>query len=201
MTHKERSFGYFADVYKKIDPNEIAARTKLLFNGQSFSLSIMGKTYRAPHPEFKLEVEEGGEIQNGYEKILFLRFLCEGKYTAPSGKQLSYREIPWGNLYYPNFEGRCIKRLAQSFGNDIAVFSKSMETTPGLKAEKLAQGDAGYRFEFLSGLYMSFILWAGDDEFPPSAQILFDDNFPAAFTAEDLAVAAGTAIDHLKTRV
>ena len=200
MTHKERSFDHFIEAYNKLDPDEIAARTKLDFNGKSFSLRIMGKNYDAPYPEFKLEDEEGGEITSGYEKILFLRFLCEGKYTSPSGKQLSYREIPWGDLYYPNFEGRCIKRLAQSFGNNIPVFTKIMENSRGLKAQKLTQGDSGYRFEFLNGLYMSFILWAGDDEFPPSAQILFDDNFPAAFSAEDLAVAAGAAIDHLKTR-
>ena len=45
---------------------------------------------------------------------------------------------------------------------------------------------------------MSFLLWAGDEDFPPSAQILFDDNFPAAFTAEDLAAACGAAVDRLK---
>jgi hypothetical protein len=69
-----------------------------------------------------------------------------------------------------------------------------------LNAEPLPQGDAGYRFEFLNGLYLSIILWAGDDEFPPSAQILFDDNFVFAFTAEDLAAVGEVVIDRLKRR-
>jgi hypothetical protein len=68
---------------------------------------------------------------------------------------------------------------------------------PGLKFEKLDKSDAGYRFEFMSGLYMSFLLWEGDDEFPASAQILFDDNFPHAFTAEDIAVVGDVAISRL----
>jgi hypothetical protein len=45
---------------------------------------------------------------------------------------------------------------------------------------------------------MSVLLWAGDEEFPPGAQILFDDNFVFAFTAEDLAALGEVALDRLK---
>jgi hypothetical protein len=130
--------------------------------------------------------------------ILILRYLCEGKYSGETGRRLSYNEVPWGPVYYRNFDGRCLKRLAYGFGKDIARFKAIIEGAPGLKAEKLPQGDAGYRLEFLSGLYISLILYAEDDEFPPSAQILFDDNFVSAFTAEDLAVVGEVLIDKLK---
>ena len=36
-------------------------------------------------------------------------------------------------------------------------------------------------------LYVRFILWEGDEEFPASSQVLFSSNFPAAFGAYDLA--------------
>jgi hypothetical protein len=79
-----------------------------------------------------------------------------------------------------------------------------METSPALKVERLDKGDAAthaaYRFEFMSGLFMQVYVWAGDDEFPPSAQMLFDDNFPSAFTAEDIAVIADVVIDFFKRR-
>jgi hypothetical protein len=198
MTHEQRSLDHFLDIYKTLDPAEIAHRCGLPFDGEAFSLRIMGKSYRACFPVFELRESGGGTLERGYEKILFLRYLCGGKYTPPSDKRLSYREIPWGEVYYRNFEGRCIRRLAMTFGNKIESFRKIMEGTPGLRAENLAEGDAGYRFEFSSGFYMSFLVWTADDEFPPSAQILFDNNFPAAFTAEDIAVACGVAVDHLK---
>jgi hypothetical protein len=120
------------------------------------------------------------------------------------GKQLSYREIPWGNVYYRNFEGRGLLRFAYAFGNNIEGLIRVMETSPALKAERLDKGDAsahaGYRFEFMSGLFMQVYVWAGDDEFPPSAQMLFDDNFPSAFTAEDIAVIADVVIDFFRRR-
>ena len=42
------------------------------------------------------------------------------------------------------------------------------------------------------------ILWEGDDEFPPSSQILFSDNFPVSFQAEDMAVMGDVIIGALK---
>ena len=51
----------------------------------------------------------------------------------------------------------------------------------------------------MKGLFVRLILCAGDDEFTPSAQILFSDNFPAAITqGEDMAVVGDVTIDMLK---
>ena len=65
-------------------------------------------------------------------------------------------------------------------------------------ATPVKMGDIAYSFEVLDGFSMIFILWEGDDEFEPSAQILFSDNFPVAFRAEDLAVAGDISITNLK---
>jgi hypothetical protein len=131
------------------------------------------------------------------EHILILRYLCEGRYVPAAGNQLSYNDVPWGTVYYRNFEGRCLKRLAYGFGPDLPGFRAVMEG-PVIRGEKRPQGDAGYHFEFLNGLSLSVMLWAADEEFPPSAQILFDDNFPAAFTAEDMAVVGEIMLERLK---
>jgi hypothetical protein len=201
---KDRKTGvplaHYRGIYKTLDPGEIARRCALPFypGVSAFGLRIMGREYLAAFPDFALRDGSGAEVENAVEKILFLRYLCEGKYVPSGGKQLSYHEIPWGPVYYSNFLGRCINRFASRFGRNPAVFRRIMEETGELRAEPLTQGDAGYRFEFLNGLFMSLILWAGDEEFPPSAQILFDDNVVFAFTAEDLAALGEVVIDRLK---
>jgi len=199
---------YYEAVYQKLDPGEIAQRCNLEFNRETsrFSLRVLGTEYGVPHPEFALLNQDGKEETDSgtdpagdpYEKILFLRYLCEGKYFPQQGKRLSYNEIPWGSVYYKNFEGRCLKRCARVFGKDIKKFVEVVENNPNLRAEALNIGDASYRLEFINGLYISIILWGADDEFPPSAQLLFDDNFVFAFTAEDLAVASEVLTDRLK---
>jgi hypothetical protein len=206
QSHEQRSVEHFKGLYRTLDPEKTAVRTALHFenaasgDGGFFHLRIMGIEYTAAFPEFSLKDPAGNEVQKGWKNILFLRYLCEGKHVPAGGKQLSYREIPWGNVYYHNFEGRCLRRFAHTAGADIEGFKRVMETSPGLKAERIEKSDAGYRFEFSSGLYMNVYLWAGDDEFPPSSQMLFDDNFPSAFTAEDIAVVGEVVVDFFKSR-
>jgi hypothetical protein len=210
---------YYQAIYRELDPGEIAQRCNLEFNRESsrFSLRVLGTEHSVPHPEFALlesdANESHGEVVSeavdesdpesdtdvsDYEKILFLRYLCEGKYFPQQGQRLSYNEIPWGFVYYRNFEGRCLKRCARVLGKDIQKFVKMIENNPNLHAEALNIGDASYRLEFINGLYISIILWGADDEFQPSAQLLFDDNFVFAFTAEDIVVAAEVLTDRLK---
>jgi hypothetical protein len=208
QTHTGRSFSHFLSIYKGLDPPEIARRCNLPFSKNNFTLRIMGLEYLVPFPDFALKRPDAALLgpakdarlpePPAYEQILFLRYLCEGRWTPALGKRLSYREVPWGQTYFPNFEGRCIRRFIRLFGGNIEAFNKIMSENPALKAEKLEKCDAGYRFEFSSGFYMSFLLWAADDEFPAQAQILFDDNMSAAFTAEDLAVAGEAALGRLK---
>ena len=129
-------------------------------------------------------------------RILVLRYLTEGAAAPATGKFLTYREVPWGEVYFKQFQGRCLFRLAYGFGNKLQKFREIMEK---LGARKLPHGDAGYEFEFLNGLYLQFLLWEGDEEFPPSAQILFSDNFPVAFVmGEDMAVVGDVSIGALK---
>ena len=54
------------------------------------------------------------------------------------------------------------------------------------------------RYPFYPGYQIQMILWEGDDEFPPSSQILFSDNFPVSFAAEDMAVMGDVIIGSLK---
>ena len=86
--------------------------------------------------------------------------------------------------------------LTIGFGGKLDKFREIMER---VGAQAISSGDVGYELEFMKGLFVRLILWAGDDEFPPSAQILFSDNFPAAFTqGEDMAVVGDVTIDMLK---
>ena len=190
--------------YQDLNPEDISQRTGIPYDGEtsSFTLRLMGVTYRITHPGyevFHLDGEGAGWFpleEKPNARILVLRFLTEGAAAPASGKFLTYREIPWGEVYFKQFQGRCIFRLAYGFGNKLEKFAAIMDKVGGTK---LNFGDISYEFEFLNGLQLRMILWAGDDEFPPSAQILFSDNFPVAFVqGEDMAVVGDVSIDMLK---
>jgi hypothetical protein len=198
----ETPYNHYLQIFRSLDPAETSERCAVPFDpGKSaFYIRLMGTTCEVSFPGFDACASEDEAapciktIKN-YEKLLLMRYLCEGRYVPRRGGQLAYDEMPNGALYLSNFRNRCVCRAARSFGSDIKSFEQAMT---GFRAERLPQGDAGFRFEFVSGLYMSVILWEGDDEFAASAQFLFDDNFPAAFTAEDAAAAGEIAVDRIR---
>lgn len=200
QNNKERvPLEHYKALYSKLDPQEVVERCGVSFENSEFTVWVMGRNYHIAFPEFSVRAGEGlnaGKCSCDVflpANVLLIRYLLEGKLTQAKGEQLTYREIPWGEVYYPNFYGRCIQRTA--FGFKPASLAKAAEK---LGSKKLTLGDISYEVEFMKGLCMSFILWEADDEFPPSAQILLSDNFSSAFTAEDIAVVGDICIGILK---
>ena len=68
-------------------------------------------------------------------------------------------------------------------------------------AEPVPHGDAGFRFTLVGGYQMQILVWEGDEEFPPSAQVLYSDNFAEGFAAEDRVVAGDILISTLKANL
>ena len=203
--NKERiPFEHYLSEYQKLNPKEAAKRCGLEYDEerQQFHIRLMGYRYLVDFPEFAVHKEDEDEegafllLDMVPAKIIVLRFLLSAQVVKSSGKYLTYREVPWGEVYFRQFEGRCLMRLKFGFGFKLDKFAEGMEKLPGVK--KLSLGDVSYEFEFINGLHVRFILWAGDEEFPPSSQILFEDNFPYAYQAEDLAVVGDISITTLK---
>lgn len=202
--NKERiPFEHYLEEFASINPQEAAERTGIPWHEDTgeFEVRMMQKTFLVKWPECTVrkadETDESyGAMEDGIPpKIMVMRYLTRGAASVGSGKFLTYREVPHGEVYYRQFNGRCMLRLAFSYGNRLKEFEQKMEV---LGAVKCGHGDAGYEFEFLNGYRVQFLLWSGDEEFPPSSQILFSDNFPLSFEAEDLAVVGDIAIGTLK---
>ena len=156
--------------------------------------------YHITYPDFQVSHEEDDRgfyplEEMIYAKILTIRFLLNGMKSCGSGNFKTYREMPWGEVYLRQFDGRCIKRLAFTYGNRIGDFKKIMEH---IHAKPVKYGDIAYEVAIYPGYQIRMILWEGDEEFPPSSQILFSDNFPVSFAAEDMAVMGDVIIGSLK---
>lgn len=191
---EELPLEYYLKRYQEGDPTEMAPRCALPWDEAShtFTIEFLGGTYTVSHPDFTIT---GPTPLTNPERILFLRYLLDGAYALPGGEYLTYREFPWGEVYLQQFTGRCIKRFAFSYNAKPDLLRRIMEHLP---AHPVKMGDIGYELELMDGLFMQLILWLGDDEFPPNAQILFSENFRDAFTAEDMANIGDIVLNRMK---
>ena len=147
---KERiPFEHYLEAFRQADPEEIAVRCALPYDpeNKTFQICLMGVNYTVAWPSYEIIHEESD--QTGYypletkanARILLLRYLTEGGAAPSTGKFLTYREIPWGEVYFKQFQGRCLFRLAFGFGNRLQVFREIMER---VGAKPLKACNAGY---------------------------------------------------------
>ena len=202
--NKERiPFTHYLEEFQALDPEEASTRTGIPYDSERkcFTMRMLQKTYEISWPDCNVicldKTEDTYAIMEEAvdAKIFAIRYLLNGVQSASTGKYLTYRELPSGDLYFQQFQGRCLMRLAYGFGFKLEKFADIFER---LGAKKLTYGDVSYEIEFINGHFVRFILWAGDDEFPPSSQILFSDNFPLSFETYDLAVVGDISITTLK---
>lgn len=195
-------FEHYLARYRVLDPGEASRRTGAEFDEQAgvFTLCLLGTTYRLHWPEYAIEADSERALALGSLpcQTFLLRFLLEGSAAQPPDHFVTFREMPWGEMYIKPYTGRCLTRAAFSFGTRVVAFSVACEK---MGAARLSHGDAGYEFTLLPGYRMQIMVWAGDDEFPPNSQILYTNNFASGFAAEDRVVAGDLLITAIKMQM
>ena len=198
--HKEEvPFAHYEQRFRNLNPMEAAKRLPgMEWDGEKFSLRLLHSDYEVFHPDYAIRLLDGGNPPQLIVQTFLLRYLLESKNIPWLGQWKTFREMPWGEMYVKPFTGRALTRAAFTFGTRLDVFRAACEK---MGAEPVGRGDAGYQFDFLGNYKMQILVWEGDDEFPPNAQILYSDNFAEGFTAEDRVVAADILIAAIKSNM
>ena len=195
---EEVPFSFYENRFRDLDPREAAKRTGVKWDGKEFYVNLMGREYAVSHPEYAIRATDGGVLPPLPTQTFLLRYLLEGKTVADRGGWLTFREMPWGELYIKPYTGRVLTRAAFTFGTRIAAFRAGCEKMGGIP---LKHGDAGYQFDFIGGYRIQILVWEGDEEFPPNAQVLYSDNFADGFAAEDRVVAGDILVSTIKANM
>jgi len=183
--------------FAALDPNELSQKSGIPFDGEKFVLTLLNREVHISYPSMEATFADNMAKTADNIRILLARLVMEGTIIPAKGDMLAYTDMPWGNVYAVQFRGRCIMRLAGTYGHNIQGFKDGCEKLGFIKA---GAGDVSYDVPLVKGLTVRLIMWEGDEEFPAAAQILFSDNFPAAFTAEDMAVVGDVILNALKGR-
>ncbi len=123
------------------------------------------------------------------DKILILHYLTRARGTPLSGKTINYKELPDGTTYFPTFYKRAIKPIVDNFGR---APQQLPDTARALGGQKASFGDVAVTISAFSRVPVTFVLWRGDDEFPPEGNIMFDSTVPDYLSIEDVNVLCET---------
>ncbi len=197
--HKEEvPFSHYEAAFCNLDAAEAAARTGAKWDGKEFYVNLLGREFAISHPTYAIRAVVGGAVPPLPTQTFLLRYLQESKNVAWAGEWKTFREMPWGEMYIKPYTGRVLTRAAYTFGFRLDAFKAAAEK---MGATPVKHGDAGYQFDLIGGFKMQILVWEGDDEFPPNAQVLYSDNFADGFAAEDRVVAGDILISIIRANM
>ena len=189
-------FEYYEGLFRNLEPAAALARLEdVAWDGKEFTLKLLNRGYAIRHPEYAIRALDGGPAPKLPVQTFLLRYLLEAKAVAEDGQWKTFREMPWGELYIKPYTGRVLTRAAFTLGTRVAAFRSAAEKMGALP---LSHGDAGFEFTLIGNYRMRILVWEGDEEFPPNAQVIYSGNFAEGFAAEDRVVAGDILISAIK---
>ncbi|NLC76280.1 MAG: DUF3786 domain-containing protein [Clostridia bacterium] len=159
-----------------------------------FSFTSLGEQYTVSFPEGNVHKDHTVKAIPKFA-LLTLHYLL-AKPVPPTGIWVSFKEIPGGTVYQTPFQNRTTGRLFGKLRNNPDL-KPLVHACQKLSGEKITGGDMAFKFHLFPYIPLGLVCWKGDEEFPPSGNILFDHNANCFLATEDYAVLGEYLIEQL----
>ncbi len=159
------------------------------------SLLLMNRVYEISYPEGEVTCRDNPRNVGLMEKAILLRYLNNAREANGEERLVGFSELPSGSFYNPAFSERVVKPFIDFFGREPEKLKWAAKRLGGVE---VPFGDVGVKIPFLPKVKISFIIWRGDDEFPPSGKILFNSNISSYLSTEGVVIASEMLFNELK---
>jgi len=167
------------------DPQQLAAITQFQLTPEN------GLVFRFLNRDFRVDVNarclrwfEDGRWERTADSLLELAtvlYLINVKDVYPLGRDIvGPKDLKEGHFFQGPHELK-IAPLLERFGNDIQGFCKSAESLCG---DPVDMADAAFRLKPFPRVPLYYLLWEGDEEFPPRMSVLFERSIEETLAAD-----------------
>jgi hypothetical protein len=179
---------------QKRDPREMMVRCGAEFGDGKLHVKFYGEMHVITFPELEVFVAATNTPCGLNRTAMFLYYLQTADGAPLAGKWIAFRELPGGMFYHQAYQGYSGDRLAKAIDNRIAVFEGAAQNLGGTR---LALGDAAFAFDALPRVRVAAVYYAGDEDFPATANVLFDASASHYLPTDALAGVGSALVDRL----
>jgi hypothetical protein len=148
-------------------------------------LNFLEDEIHVAHPKISVSYNDKNQDVPMWAKILVLHYLNRANGAPARNEQITFKQLEGGLAYYPAFQRRSIIPLLEAFGTDPEKFLKAGAIPGGLRS---ALGKYALSFRAFPRVEVGFVIWEGDNEFPPTGSVIFDSSISDYLSTEDVAV-------------
>jgi len=178
-TNQKTTIDFFHwDKLSQLHPTDVCNRTEAIYNPtlEGFILPVYHLKYLILPKEKKIlriewndhTVEE--ELYQ-YFYLMVLVYLTKAKDIKPTHTWVSEKGLKGGFTFFQGPHRLQVEELEKLFGSDPEVFLRAGKKMGG---SEILYGDKGFALEVFPRVPLAYILWKGDEEFPPRIRVLFD---------------------------
>lgn len=174
---------YFEELAEK-DPGEISGRTACRYDAAAgaYVLPVWGDEYVIHPHEARIECKADPDRRSSELFRLFIvYYLLRSKAAVSCNRWISEKDLPGGATFFRGPHEIPTRLITGFYGNDIEAFGERCRRLSGVPLE---MADAAYRFDITANIPVAVLFWAGDDEFPPEAKILYDQTISQHLTLD-----------------
>ena len=110
--------------------------------------------------------------------LMVLVYLTEAKDIKATHTWVSEKDLPGGSTFFRGPHQLQVRELEDLYGKDPDAFLKAGKRLGG---SEILYGDKGFALEVFPKVPLAYMLWNGDEEFPPRVGVLFDSTIPSHF--------------------
>jgi len=162
----------------QLHPTEVCHRTGALYHPtrEGFLLPIYNLKYLIlPKTKKILRVNWNEQlVEEGLRPffiLMVLVYLIESKEIKPTHTWINEKDLKGGSTFFRGPHSLQVEELENLYGRDPENFLNAGKKLGG---SKILYGDKGFAVEVFPKVPLAYILWKGDEEFPPKIVILFD---------------------------
>lgn len=151
----------------------------------SVILRYLDQPYRIDVKQATVSSEVSKQAVPLRERILLLHYFTLAKGTPLFKKQITYRDLPGGLVYFPTFQKRTVEPLVEFFGQRPPLLLKAGAAVGGANAY---MGDASLVIPAFPRVAVTILIWRGDGELPPGGNLVFDASITDYLESEDVTI-------------
>jgi len=157
--------------------------------GGAIRLAFLGTTLEFHAPGFQAIPTGAGLSPKPADHLVALHYLLGEAPMAPTGTWITFREFPGGQFYWEAFLSRSVRPLIERMGNAPDVLREHLRRFSAT-VTPLSDGGLQATIRALGAIDLMLVYRFGDDEFPSSADALYDACARRLLCAEDAAYLA-----------
>jgi len=169
---------------RQIQPYVVAAKSGCNFEKGIFQVPLFDRKFVIHFPEIMVEEPGQSTLPPKIIQLVLFHYLLTADGTQVADEWISYRQLPGTHLFEQRFYSLALRSLVDAFGQDLEGFRRAALALGGVPMGRT--GDASFRFLALPKIPMACILYLGDEEMPPSVNILFDASAHHYLPVEDI---------------